>query len=183
MFIIPKRRYYSCSYSYGKTLKMRFSFPSFSRFLRHPVVEVFAYGSVVVGSFGVYDFNRSIQLSEDDIKNFKSLNSLSNDEELVEVSIKLHFKALHKALEFRDIKSSRDLSIELFYLYKRVEKSKLRLKNLNENERDSDEQLGDDAAQTNMSLCQQMCRRTLIRNGHVAMWFQLLVQDQFIQIY
>ena len=159
---------------------MRFSFP---RFLRLPAFEIFAYGSLVVLSFGVYDFNRSIQLSDDDTKNFKSLHNLFNAEELVEVSQKLHFKALHKALEFRDIKSNRDLSIEFFYLYKRVEKSKLRLKSLNESGGDSDDKLGDEAAEATMFLCQNMCRRTLIRNGHVNIWFKLLVLDQFVQIY
>ena len=156
---------------------MRFSFP------RHPVVLIIAYGSLVVGAFGVYDFNRTIQLSEDDMKKFKSLHDLYNAAELVKVSQKLHFKAVRNVLEFRDITSNYNQSIEFFYLYKSVENTKLHLKNRPQNAGDSDEMLENEATENNIFVCQDMCRRALIRNGNVIKWFKLLVQDQFVQIY
>ena len=166
-----------------KSWKNDIFFSKRAKKIRHPAFMLFSYTSLIVGSFGLFDFNRSIHLSEGDRKEFKSLHDLSSAEEVAQVSQKLYDKAFHKVLEFDDIKLGCDLSIELFYLYKRVEKSKLRLKNHPFNNGQSDEQIGGMAAENCSALCQQMYRRTLIRNGHVIKWFKLLVQDQFIQIY
>ena len=110
----------------------------------------------------LFDFNRSIELSEEDKREFQTLHNLAKPRKVARAAEELHDRAYNKVLSFGNVKFSCDVSIEFFYLSKWIEQQKLELKNHPRYCGESDTEIEKFAVEDSYILCQEMCRRSLI---------------------
>jgi hypothetical protein len=90
----------------------------FSKVTGHPVVVTTSCFGLFISSFAIMDFNRNIELSEEERMEFKPIES----HHLGEALEQLHTKAFSQEMSYDTIKFFRHRSIELFFLYKRAVK-------------------------------------------------------------
>lgn len=152
---------------------------SFSKMTSHPVAVTSVWFGLLVSSSAIVDFNRNIDVSEEEKLEFKPTES----EHLGEALEKLHSKAFFQEMSYDAIKFNRNRSIELFFLYKRAVKLKLKLKNDELFHDKPDSQLEEIAAAEYYIFCQNMCRRAMIRNGYLIKWLKALLQDEVVKFY
>ena len=88
----------------------------------HPVAVTSVCFGLLVSSSAIVDFNRNIDVSEEEKLEFKSTES----QQLGEALEQLHTKAFFQEMSYDAIKFNRNRSIELFFLYKRTVKLKLK---------------------------------------------------------
>lgn len=154
------------------------SFRKFAtRLVTHPVaVSVSSFG-VFLTTFAVIDFNREVNMDEVDSFNQRDSRHLGESLE------QLHTRAFENKMTFNNIKVNRSRCAELFFLYKRAELKKKELRNDDEFRELTDTEIEALVAEEFNNFGQRMCRRAMIRNGHVLKWAKAMMQDEFIKFY
>lgn len=90
----------------------------------HPIAVASGSFVLFLSGFALSDFNKAMELTDDERKEFQ----LKNPAHLGQALAQLHTKAFFQRLTYDSIKVNRNRSIELFFLYKRAEKKKQKLK-------------------------------------------------------
>ena len=149
-----------------------------SRFVNHNQLRtVLIYSAATISGFAVVDFTREI-----DIKMCENFNPKSHDH-LAESLDQLHYSAFDGKMEYKDIMLNRNKSIELHYLSAVAEKHLAFFKSSPELQTDDIADIKSMVARKNTLFTLRMCRRAMIRNGHVIKWFKAMVADEFIKYY
>ena len=148
-----------------------------SRFVNHNQLRtVLIYSAATISGFAVVDFTREI-----DIKMCENFNPKSDH--LAESLEQLHYSAFDGKMEYKDIMLNRNKSIELHYLSAVTEKHLAFFKSSPELQTDDIADIKSMVARKNTLFTLRMCRRAMIRNGHVIKWFKAMVADEFIKYY
>lgn len=138
---------------------------------------VLIYSAATISGFAVVDFTREI-----DIKMCDNFIPKSHDH-LAKSLEQLHYSAFDGKMEFKDILLNRNKSIELHYLSAVAEKHLTFFKSCPELQTDDIADIKSMVARKNTLFTSRMCRRAMIRNGHVIKWFKAMVADEFIKYY
>lgn len=145
----------------------------------HPVAVTGAYFALFLAGFAGVDFNRKLEMTEQDRNEFKMRVSEHLGESLEE----LHSKAYAGRMSFDNIKANRSRSVELYFLYVRAQQKKAEFKCDEEFSQKNSDDLEKMVADEYQGFAQRMCRRSMIRNGHVVKWFKAVIQDEFIKYF
>jgi len=132
-------------------------------------------------SFGLVDYNRNIEISDVELKNFEQ--QTSEDFNLGELMEQFHARAFDNSMTYGNIKITSDICIESYFLYQKAEKKKFELMEdpiFKENSKAEIESMIEDYYNV---FAQRMSRRALIRNGYILKWFKAMVQDEFVKYY
>ena len=148
------------------------------RFVYHNQLRtVLIYSAATVSGFAVVDFTREI-----DIKicgNFSPKPS----SHLAESLEQLHYSAFDGKMEYKDMILNRNKSIELHYLSAVAEKHFASFKSSPELQTADAAEIESMVPRKNYLFTMRMCRRAMIRNGHVIKWFQAMVADELVKYY
>ena len=148
------------------------------RFLNHnPLRTVLIYSAAAVSGFAVVDFTREI-----DIKMCGNFNPKSSNH-LAESLKQLHSAASDGKIKYGDILLNRNRSIELHYLSAVAEKHFASFKSSPELQTADAAEIESMVPRKNYLFTMRMCRRAMIRNGHVIKWFQAMVADELVKYY
>jgi len=145
----------------------------------HPIVVTFSSFGVFLSSIAVVDYNRRIEITDEEKAPFKQRESQHLGESLEQ----LHSKAFLQSMTFNNIKVNRNRCIELFFLHKRAEKKKLELQADPEFQKMSICDYEELVASEFYDFGRRMCRRAMIRNFHFIKWFKAMMQDEFIKYF
>lgn len=86
-------------------------------------------------------------------------------------------------MTFDNVKANRYRSAELCFLYKRAERKKEEFQGDEVFREKSDSELEALVASEFQNFAQRMCRRSMIRNGHLIKWFKAVCLDEFLTYY
>lgn len=126
-------------------------------------------------TFAVVDFNR-------DVGNTAKYQK-SDSNHLGEALEQLHRSAFRETMTFDNIRANRGRCDELRYLYDSAERKKKEFQNDPEF-RNHDEKTVEALVATEFyNFAQKMCRRAMLRNGHVLKWLNATIEDELIQYY
>lgn len=154
-------------------------FSAGKRMVSHPIVVIFSSFGVFLSSFAVVDYNRRMEITDEEKASFKQRESQHLGESLEQ----LHSKAFLQSMTFNNIKVNRNRCIELFFLHKRAEKKKLEVQEDPEFQNMTIYECEALVASEFYDFGQRMCRRAMIRNFHFIKWFEAMMQDEFIKYY
>ena len=148
------------------------------RFLnRNPLRTVLIYSAAAISGFAVVDFTREIDIKMCGNFNPKSSNHLAESLE------QLHSAASDGKIRYGEILFNRNRSIELHYISAVAEKHLASFKSSPELQSEDIADIQSMVARKNTLFTMRMCRRAMIRNGHVIKWFEAMVADELIKYY
>jgi hypothetical protein len=145
----------------------------------YPVAKTVGSFGLFLSAFALVDANREVELSDEDKSQFQQ----SNSRHLGEALGRLHFKAFSGTLTFDNVKAIRYRSAELLFLYNRAERKKEEFQGDEVFKGKSDSELEALVASEFQNFAQRMCRRSMIRNGHLIQWFKAVILDEFLTYY
>lgn len=145
----------------------------------HPIAVTLSSFGFFLSSFAVVDYNRRIEITQEEMASFKQRESQHLGESLEQ----LHTKAFLETMTYNNIKLNRNRCVELFFLHHRAEKKKLEVKEDPEFKDISSCECEELVASEFCKFGQRMCRRAMIRNVHFIKWFKAMMQDEFIKYY
>ena len=138
---------------------------------------VLIYSGAVVTGFAVLDYTRAID--NDSCRDFHEKPS----GHLAESLEQLHSAAFDRDIRYVDILMNQNRSIELYYLSAIVEKHFLEYRNSPKLKDVGAAEIASMVERKNYNFALRMCRRSMIRNGHLVKWFKAMLADEFIKYY
>lgn len=94
------------------------------KLVSHPIVVTLSSFGFFLSGFAVVDYNRRIEITQEEMASFKQRESQHLGESLEQ----LHTKAFLETMTYNDIKLNRNRCVKLFFLHHRAEKKKLEVK-------------------------------------------------------
>lgn len=141
--------------------------------LKHPAAAFPLFFGVSFTGFGVADYNR--EMSDIDLTGFTSRRTRDLGEEL---------ESLHNMASNCDEDAYHLLAWhatqceETWYLNQKVKRELAEMKNLPELGRESECAIQQHITQGNYQFIRVMCRRGMIRNGHIFKWASVVLADE-----
>lgn len=147
-------------------------------FVKHPVVGAGLYFVCLFAGYGIVDYHRDI--TGVDLSSFKKRSS----DHLGEALEYLHSLAYDRDDNmFGNIGLNSERCVETHFLYQKALGKLEEAKTLPMNKEKQLAQLEAQVAKEYYGFTQRMCRRGMIRNGHVIKWLKAVFLDEIFKFY